>query len=212
LDEPGSRSTGESRARRLWLAAAATGAGVVWAGCSVEKHYELLSFFFDGVPNPNLLPVLAASGDPAAIRLSPTYTAHEPFIEQRCDACHGQRFDMTAVGAEVCFECHQGVQDAYPFMHGPVVVGVCLWCHVPHESAYPALLKSDGRSVCTQCHEPGLLSVDRVPEHADESASCVDCHVGHGSEDRFLLRKDRPPSGGAGAGLQARGEAGNPEG
>lgn len=170
-----------------WCGVAVT-AALVWAGCSVEKHYDLLSFFFDGVPNPHALPILASSGDPAAIRLSKTYTAHEPFVKQDCSACHGARFDMKAVEANVCSKCHEGAQDAYPFMHGPVALGACLWCHAAHESAYPALLKSDARTVCVQCHVPALLSTDRVPQHADKSVSCLECHVGHGSDARWLLK------------------------
>lgn len=172
-------------------------APLLWAGCSVEKHYALLSFFFDGVPNPNLLPILAASGDPASIRLSKTYTAHQPFLDQQCSACHTGRFDMRGVADGVCFTCHQGVQEEHAFMHGPVVVGVCMWCHVAHESAYPALLKHEARTVCVQCHEPALLPADQVPEHADESVSCLVCHVGHGSDGRFLLRRDWSASRGA---------------
>lgn len=169
-------------------------AGAVWTGCSVEKHYDLLSLFFDGVPNPNALPVVAEAGNPATMRQSPTYVAHTPWLEQKCDACHMSRFERRSVSADVCLTCHEGVPDQYRMMHGPVALGACLWCHAGHESAFPALLKEKPRTVCVQCHEPALLSDERVPEHADEEWSCLECHMGHGGEERLMLKttEDRP--------------------
>jgi len=160
----------------------------IWSGCSVEKNYELLSFFFDGVPNPNAPQSTLAGGSGAAMRDSPTYTVHPPFAEARCDACHKSMFDRTGIGAEVCQECHAGTQDEFAMMHGPVSVGACLWCHVPHQSAYAHLLKRPERETCTQCHRSELLNHEVVAEHADETRGCLECHVGHGSDARYLLR------------------------
>lgn len=171
-------------------------AGAVWAGCSVEKHYELLSFFFDGVPNPNALPVTpTAGGNTASMRASATYTIHKPFLEEKCDSCHKSMFDRTGIGSDVCIACHSDVQDEYRVMHGPVAVGACLWCHVPHESAFAHLLKETDRLVCTQCHGVGMLDTEQVPEHADEARACLECHTGHGSSARFMLRAASAPAG-----------------
>lgn len=178
-------SAGRSVGRRAALIAAVLS---VWGGCSVERNYELLSFFFDGVPNPNALPFTStAGGGPVEIRASPTYTGHPPYLAEECSACHKSKFTQKAVTAEVCSECHDGVRDQFPFMHGPVIVGACLWCHVPHESAYLHLLKGEPRTVCGQCHELATLATERVPEHADEERSCLDCHSGHGSDRRYML-------------------------
>lgn len=176
------------RFRAEALCVAVLGLPLFWAGCSVEKNYELLSFFFDGVPNPNALPIVASSGDPIAMRSSPTYTAHTPYLNGQCAECHGQGFTMGGVDAGVCLECHEGVQSAYRYMHGPVAFGACLLCHVPHESAYAALMKSGAREVCTQCHGVAMLSTEKTPEHTDESVSCLACHFGHGDNERFMLR------------------------
>lgn len=188
-------NSARSRRRRLvvsgWWALA--GGAAVWiagTGCSVEEHYELLSFFFDGVPNPNALPVVSNAGNPATMRQSPTYVAHVPWIEQKCDACHSSRFERTAVESSVCASCHGAVQDGHRYMHGPVALGACLWCHVGHESAYAALLKESPRIVCARCHDPAMLSVDRVPEHADEEVSCLRCHSGHGGDNRLMLKPE----------------------
>ena len=124
-----------SRIRFELLCVPVLGGAFWWTGCSVERNYELLSFFFDGVPNPNALPILAASGDPATIRASATYSAHTPYLEGECATCHGQGFTMRGIDVGVCLDCHAEVPDEHRYMHGPVAVGACLVCHVPHESA-----------------------------------------------------------------------------
>ncbi len=181
------------RARFELLCVGVLGSVFGWTGCSVERNYELLSFFFDGVPNPNALPILAAAGDPATIRASATYSAHTPYLEGQCVQCHGQGFTMGGIDPGICLDCHGDVPDQHRFMHGPVASGACVVCHVPHESAYPHLLKSDAQAVCAQCHAPEMLSVDRVPEHGDPGTSCLRCHTGHGDDRRYMLRDEPLP-------------------
>lgn len=168
----------------LSCAALATALGV-WAGCTVTKsNYEILSFFFDGVPDPNAPP--GAGGRP--IRESPTYSVHPPFAERNCVDCHARRFNMTSVDASVCLKCHEGITEALPHMHGPVVAMACLWCHSPHESPYAALLKGPDREVCGACHTPQMLGGTDVPEHgADSDVACLECHSGHGGTARYFL-------------------------
>lgn len=186
--------------RRIALAGGAMVlVALVWTGCSVEKNYELLSFFFDGVPNPNRLTNIDG-GSPGSMRESLTYTIHQPYAEQQCDACHRSMFDRSGIGSEVCLNCHSDVQNEYAYMHGPVAVGACLWCHAPHESAYAHLLKEKDRPVCTQCHGPAMLDTERVPAHADEERGCLECHTGHGSDARHQLRAGIDLSGAQGEG------------
>lgn len=167
------------------LCAAVAVALAIWAGCTVTKdNYEVLSFFFDGVPDPNA--PIGAAGVP--IRQSPTYSLHQPYAERKCVECHGRRFNVTAVGADICLTCHEGVTDALPRMHGPVAAGACLWCHAPHESPYAALLKGPERDVCGACHTPDMLSGSRIPEHgADSEVGCLECHSAHGGTVRYFL-------------------------
>ena len=184
MAEPAASAAPRVRRRSALIAAGL----LAWAGCSAERNYQLLTFFFDGVPNPNALPITATSGGRAvSMRASPTYSGHPPFLAEECSACHKSKFSQQAITAEVCAECHDGVRDQFPFMHGPVIVGACLWCHVPHESAYSHLLKQEPRVVCGQCHELAQLSTEGVPGHADEERSCLDCHSGHGSVRRYML-------------------------
>lgn len=189
MNDRSTRSDRASWAARIWLVAVVSGMAAAWAGCSVEKNYKLLSFFFDGVPDPNAPMATVGPLANLGLRQSPTYTIHKPFAEDACVECHGARFRMEPPGLDVCMKCHADVTTRHERMHGPVVAQACLWCHNPHESAYAALLKNEPRQVCTQCHEPALLNVNRVPAHADARRSCLDCHTGHGGASKFFLRE-----------------------
>ncbi|MCA9293465.1 MAG: hypothetical protein KDA20_06605 [Phycisphaerales bacterium] len=187
--------------RRVAVGVAGAGLVCIWCACSVERNYELLSFFFDGVPNPRALPIASASGDPTLMRQSATYVVHAPFRDERCVECHGTSFNMEGVESNVCLKCHEEEQTRYPVMHGPVAATACLWCHAAHESAFAHLLKAPVRDVCFQCHEIEQLDTERVPEHADAEVSCIACHSGHGGDQRYMLHS-------AGSGAKPEGSSG----
>lgn len=163
-----------------------------WLGCTPEKHYKVLSFFFDGVPDPNA-PVVT-DGEEGGTPGQPVARAilHKPFAENKCDACHatatGKFEDFDKADESSCAKCHEHVQTQFAVMHGPVAIGGCLFCHVPHESTIPALLVDAAPAVCMTCHDRELLPAN-PPDHATDR-SCLECHVGHGSERRGLLRSD----------------------
>lgn len=173
-------------------------AGVAaWTACSVEKNYELLNFFFDGVPAPAAISDGAPTGrtrpggPAAAVRVS----AHTAYLQRRCAACHGDsaRFGLFASGftqldASVCMQCHEPVLTAYPRVHGPVAAEACLWCHQPHESPYAFLLAAPSPDVCMRCHRLQMIEEAPQPHHEDLHRDCLDCHLGHGGPDRYFLR------------------------
>jgi predicted CXXCH cytochrome family protein len=168
---------------------------IAWSGCSVKKNYEVLSFFFDGVPDPNA-PAPGAAGQKSVggVQLqSPTsvVSRHKPFVEQDCKSCHSGGGDLAvnALTNTPCMACHKETPTQHAVMHGPVASGACLWCHAPHEAALPRLLRARSPDLCVQCHERPLLTA-RVPQHADEKEDCMSCHVGHGGPNRHLLRDD----------------------
>ena len=191
------RAWKERRTALLWLAAAAAAlvAGV-WSGCSIEKHYATLSFFFDGVPDPN-----APGGLEAIAARSRTLIVHQPYKEDQCEECHGSEYRPIMSGSQICLACHAEKQDEYEWMHGPVAVGACLFCHAPHSSTYPALLRRQPEQLCFQCHEQMTLDAQQVPAHADDGRSCLECHSGHGGAGAFFLHAERveptPPGDGA---------------
>lgn len=163
-------------------------------GCSPKKHYKILSFFFDGVPDPNA-PPSGAPGVAAARegRNAPRVVmfAHKPFGDGECKACHasesGAFFGQGAVRPNICRDCHADVANAWPVMHGPVTANACTWCHTPHQSPLPDLLRMPTPAVCVQCHEQSTLSKE-ILEHLDPDSNCLTCHRGHGGNDRHFLR------------------------
>jgi predicted CXXCH cytochrome family protein len=169
---------------------------LVWVGCSVEKHYALLSMFFDGVPDPALIRQGATAVEIARRTGGVIYT-HEPYRREQCGDCHTSSVGMmlAEVKSSVCVNCHQDVRDAYPHMHGPVAAEACLWCHAPHESTVETLLRVPSQQLCQQCHGMSLgRRRAEIPEHRDPERNCLDCHSGHGGETRAYLRADRSVS------------------
>jgi predicted CXXCH cytochrome family protein len=169
-----------------------------FAGCSIEKHHELLSFFFDGVPEPVAYGPEAAGGGPGPggrVAASQIVSSHSAFTERRCEDCHGETggFGLVVTGfseldATVCRNCHGEIQGAYPRTHGPVAARECLWCHWPHESPNPYLLVEAPPDLCLGCHGFELRGLPQPPEHEDLGRDCLDCHRGHGSERPYFLK------------------------
>lgn len=189
------RAGGGPRGRLLTLCAVIGGVlGVLWAGCQVTpSNYKLLSFLFDGVPDPSMA---GPAGNTAGgnIKQSPTYSVHQAFLDEKCEACHKGRLRPARNDSSACLECHADKPTEHAYMHGPVAAAACMWCHAPHESAYAALMRDADRKVCMQCHTPEMLSTEAVPEHADEARGCLECHTGHGGPAPKMLRAERRPA------------------
>jgi predicted CXXCH cytochrome family protein len=188
------RCRGRRRSRqrkRLVLLALIVLPTALGPACSIEEHYELLSFFFDGVPNPNA--PIVSPGAPGGVRVpGAVYYTHQPYAEEACAECHGttRRLMLTRVEPTVCLNCHPGVPVQYPHMHGPVVANACLWCHAPHESTIQPLLQAPAPELCLQCHGLEMMTVPQPPEHDDLQRDCLECHRAHGGEDLFFLTNE----------------------
>lgn len=185
----------KSRGSGLW---AIVGAGLLlctlvlpWLGCTPEKRYKVLSFFFDGVPDPNAPPVTDQERDATGNVINAVAFVHKPYGEGKCDACHGNTAGKTfesfsRVDDSVCKKCHEPVYHEYPRMHGPVALGECSLCHVPHESSVQFLLKDLPTAVCSSCHLKELLPSSPIDHQSDRN--CLDCHSGHGGTAPALLK------------------------
>ena len=192
--------TGRARLHRIHrfgvlAASAALLVCAAWVGCQVTpENYKTWAMFFDGVPDPSA-PTLVVD-DGTGVAVATASFRHQPYAEDQCDACHKSKLKFTRRDASGCVSCHPQVPDQYAYMHGPVAANACLWCHTPHESAVAHLLRESDRKLCTRCHSASLLSTENVPEHADRSRACLDCHTGHGGPARFMLRADpiEPPA------------------
>ena len=187
--------------------------------CSATTRYEVLSFFFDGVPDPseqygeaigpqgNPLRVLSleerARIQAERLKQRPVFF-HRPFEEKKCEECHtfaGARKGGWMQGLpkllvpkeQLCKRCHEPPEAR--FVHGPVALGLCALCHEAHRSDYPHLLKAErSRELCTKCHEGETFVTEK--EHAEyEDRDCASCHDPHGSDRPSLLREDAPGPG-----------------
>ena len=169
-------------------------------GCwTPQEKYKTLSFFFDGVPNPDAPAHVvkgAFAGSSGMVAVKRIVSQHKPYIDNQCSACHRsasgdiQEFEL-AFGA--CVKCHKKIATSKVLMHGPVAREQCKWCHTPHQSSEPALLRDTPINVCTQCHDKNLLG-NTPPEHVDGTTSCLQCHFGHGGEHRNFLKPQVTPS------------------
>ena len=62
-------------------------------------------------------------------------------------------------------------------------------CHNPYRSKNKYLLKLAVPDICYQCHEKE--DIESIIDHSEESLpECLECHVGHSSPARGLLKKD----------------------
>jgi len=156
-----------------------------WAGCSVENDYELLSFFFDGVPEPGSL----ESGGGLFGGGSRTLYTHEPYATESCLECHPNpsQMQLSRDDSSVCLKCHAEIPDQYAIMHGAVIGNACLWCHDPHISTNAALLREPAPALCIQCHGDEAKT-GPSSAHVSAETECLSCHAGHGGNDAYFLR------------------------
>jgi predicted CXXCH cytochrome family protein len=173
---------------------------ILLSGCSSSHSYKTLSFFFDGVPKPDI--ELTSQKLDSLARVDSTNLAqnvvtikepiinfHSPYQEKDCASCHDQstmgRFVSTQ--PELCYQCHDDFKNTYKVLHGPVAGGQCTICHSPHQSENENLLIRTGQSLCLYCHDIEQVMV--TEEHKDiQGANCTDCHNPHGGEDKLILR------------------------
>lgn len=188
--------TWRRRLRWLLLVSLSTGLLICLVNCTPQTRYKTLSFFFDGVPNPDAPNATDDRGGGSKGNSFTIASTHPPFDNENCGACHASSeqtgsmrgFDtFKKLTAEICSKCHAQVTEQFRYMHGPVVNGVCLMCHSPHESDQPHLLKLASPKVCLQCHQPNDLGPP-IEAHSNPTNDCLVCHVGHGSSEHGLLR------------------------
>ena len=170
-------------------------ASVQLIGCTdPQKRYQVLSFFFDGVPDPNAPKMQSSKSGARGGRT----VVHKPFADNLCNSCHQNSTDIFAraqVREDVCLNCHSNVPTQYAVMHGPVVNNACQMCHSPHSSALPHLLKQPAPALCAQCYDADAMLVMHQRQPIDSKQSCIDCHSGHGgSNHKLLLARPAAPA------------------
>lgn len=161
--------------------------------CTQMTRYQMLTFFFDGVPDPNApvaeqqqtpeisewrmsLPEVEPVVAPSAMIVS----RHEPVTRRQCDQCHQSGTGMVplAFDAQLCDRCHRDERVNNGWDHGPISLGTCLPCHRAHESPFPHLLDQPQPELCFYCHE--TVAERRIEEHqVEDFGSCTRCHDPH---------------------------------
>ncbi|TAL68781.1 MAG: hypothetical protein EPN82_08895 [Bacteroidetes bacterium] len=164
--------------------------------CSVEKNYKTLSYFFDGVPDPNAKPVQTDTNNLAMkemdlkqyVKSEKTYT-HPPYGDKACENCHDANAanHLNSNQPGLCYQCHDDFGKNFKYVHGPAASGYCTQCHEPHQGKYQKLLIRNGQNLCYYCHDKKDVMKNEV--HSEiEDTKCWECHNPHGSNERFFLK------------------------
>ena len=156
-------------------------------GCEGKTRYQVLSFFFDGVPPPGEVTQEGKKEvTKVAAQAQSTYREHGPYAAKLCNGCHERGSNKLLLPIEdLCFQCHT-LNIRKKYIHGPLASGGCKICHSPHGSIYPFLLISEPKRFCLHCHSQNDILKREVHRETDEQ--CTVCHDAHSSDNAYLLK------------------------
>ncbi|HER09363.1 MAG TPA: hypothetical protein ENO20_10695 [Bacteroides sp.] len=177
---------------------------ILGMACSPSNRQRVLSFFFDGVPEPErdsvrkterLAPGIEEEVlDSAKIAwIDLVVSNHAPYRDKKCTSCHDPYELGTLVSPEpaLCYGCHEDFTTRFTRLHGPVDAGFCSSCHLPHQSRNEQLLIAPGNDLCFPCHP--VVEVERLLTHRDiGNEPCILCHDPHGARDSYIRPKAIP--------------------
>jgi predicted CXXCH cytochrome family protein len=161
-------------------------AAAILCGCETTTRYKVLSFFFDGVPNPELEKTSKGPDRTGVGAAAPQGSMHGPYLAKQCGACHERGTNaLVAPIGELCFRCHVIKMDK-KWVHGPLASGGCRFCHVPHTSSNPFLLVSALANSCFSCHDEEAIK--KGEHHKGTEMKCTYCHDAHMSDKKYMLK------------------------
>jgi len=190
------------------VVAAALALSTVACSSSPRARYEVLSFFFDGVPDPDAVEDARGGEDGSAGGLvGPQPSFHQPVVDARCSECHGEgtggegrrsfrggSWEAVQRAWKTCDTCHSDPAEVRPesiviatdaYLHGPVALRDCQRCHHGHQSRYPSLLRTErAETICVTCHEGFGLREGGMA--AMDCSACHDPHRAVQASDLFL--------------------------
>ncbi|MCC7147061.1 MAG: hypothetical protein IT443_11505 [Phycisphaeraceae bacterium] len=151
-------------------------------GCSPEKKYRVLSFFFDGVPVPPGMEEAQAQTQPVVgpwgIKMDPNDPRAAEFVRAAAEANEPTQQPTTAEEPKI------------EYLHAPYRDRLCIECHAGSDS-YQA--PKAGAEVCAQCHATqSKTEVSDWVHGPVNSGDCLQCHLPHKSNYRSLLTMDQP--------------------
>jgi len=164
--------------------------------CTSKKSHKVLSFFFDGVPEPDTIEYTVSvdsilNGDTALVEASNkkknSIFYHSPYQKKDCRSCHNERSmgKTTKPQPDLCYQCHNDFSEQYKSIHGPVGGGFCTSCHNPHKAKTDKLLLRTEQQLCIFCHDSLLVFNNRYHKER-EISNCSECHNPHGGDNRFM--------------------------
>lgn len=167
--------------------------------CSPNRKFTVLSFFFDGVPEPTATSEIISGdslssqslySDSAVIAMVPSIYNHYPYQEKECMFCHDENAvgEMTYPEPDLCYACHEDYTYKYENLHGPVDAGYCTQCHDPHSSKNEKLTRLPGNELCFYCH---VSFEEKTPDFHIElgDEKCTECHNPHGEGELTALHR-----------------------
>ncbi len=165
--------------------------------CTIEKRYKVLSFLFDGVPNPNDTTIITNTQsnnetDSAMLSLynskQQTFTMHPPYQEKSCSECHIlNKSQLIIKQPDLCFNCHENFIEENLFTHGPAAGGYCTACHEPHKSKNEKLLTDNKKEICNKCHNSVIFKNGDFHSNAGD-LDCTECHDSHGGDNKYFVK------------------------
>jgi predicted CXXCH cytochrome family protein len=190
------------------------------SACSAGSSYGVLSFFFDGVPDPNAPELMGPEYKPgtemrhytveerAALQkkrlVQHTVYWHKPYEEKKCNECH--KIAIRTKTQQGMGGWMQGLPElTLPkeklcmkcheipqkrFVHGPVATANCAYCHEAHQSRWPHLVKI--QSIQELCHRchEGETFITSTQHEGVSDQACTQCHDPHASEKALFLKPD----------------------
>jgi len=193
-------------------AAAMVCAFFVFLGCDRQSRYKVLTFFFEGVPDPNAVRAKAAVSvstgidentktiiiekpkTPAELALyKQKHHSRHKFLKD-CDKCHegGLRTGIKELRQpmpDLCYSCHKDFSRLGKYLHGPINVGECVFCHDLHGTLYIKLQKEPQPKLCYNCHR--RESISEIENHKKVlDLICTECHDPHVSSLPKMMKKD----------------------
>lgn len=175
-----------------------------------EKRYNILSFFFDGVPLPESLAdttsinpdslfltddEVISTEDEDTLKINKKIIQlylHEPYKNKMCSECHSTSSSQSLQAniTSLCGKCHGQFGISYKFIHGPVALGQCMECHHPHKTEYTHLLTREDDQLCLYCHSGFTHDQENSAGPSNlEQKVCFDCHNPHFSnENKFFIK------------------------
>ncbi len=117
---------------------------------------------------------------------------HRPFAEGKCSVCHrpGSK-ELVQADYNMCLKCHEASIKSFYKRYSHLMAGrtgnFCAECHTPHASDQRALLSGREDKTCWQCHQDTEGFAHSARYVHPELRKCLDCHISHGSNTRYML-------------------------